>query len=119
MKMTLDYGLAAREVSTACRMQEAITKLEQWCIKWRVTLSQAKSQLILFTKCFRRKDEVNEIAFFQEQIAVTAKAKFLGIIFDSRFTWEAQFRKKVSKYASYPLHLDNTKHILVRKHCHD
>ena len=69
-----DVGLwvSSPEVSTAAKdMQEAITKLEQWCIKWRVTLSQAKSQLILFTKCFRHKEEVKDIGLdihlFQEK----------------------------------------------------
>ena len=99
-----DTGLwvCSSKVSVAAKeMQKALTKLEQWCMKWRVTLSPAKSQLLLFTKCFRHKDEVQEtgldIHLFQEKILVAAEATFLGVIFDTRLTWQPQFSKLVSK----------------------
>ena len=60
-----DVGLwvSSPEVSTSAKdMQEAITKLEQWCIKWRVTLSPAKSQLIVFTNDLGAKTKSRKLA---------------------------------------------------------
>ena len=38
--------------------QRGLNLLEQWCRKWFVTLNPLKSQLVLFTKCFRCLDTI-------------------------------------------------------------
>ena len=82
-------------------IQEAVDALEQWCRKWYVSLHPAKSKLILFTKCFRHKDEVEEkglsITLFNEQVQAVKEADFLGVTFDTRLTYEPQIRKSVTK----------------------
>ena len=99
-----DIGLWCTEddVETATsRIQNAVKNLEKWCKKWFVSLHPAKSKLLLFTKCFRHKDEVKanglSITLFNEQVSVVDEAVFLGVTFDSRLTYEPQTRKTLAK----------------------
>ena len=78
------------------RIQQELSKLEQWCRKWHVSLHPAKSKLILFTRCPRHKEEIPAgptIYLCNEQIYTVTAADFLGLTFDSRLTWEPQTRK--------------------------
>ena len=74
-----------------------MNKLEQWCRKWFVTLNPLKSQLVVFTKCFRHKKEIEDTVFtvklFEQNIQIIPEAIFLGVTFDQRMTMEPQFRK--------------------------
>ena len=99
-----DIGLwtTASDVEGATYIiQEAVQALEQWCRKWYVSLHPAKSKLILFTKCFRHKAEVERnglsIEIFNEQVPAVNEADFLGVTFDARLTYEPQIKKSVSK----------------------
>ena len=99
-----DVGLwLTRNQATKAKMdmQCEVTKLEQWCQKWQVTLNPAKSKLVLFTKCPRHKEEVDAngltIQLFKEQIATVDEADYLGVTFDARMTWEPQTRKMISR----------------------
>ena len=99
-----DLGIWTTEsdVKTATYIiQEAVQALEQWCRKWYVSMHPAKSKLILFTKCFRHKTEVEQnglsITLFNEKVPVVNEAIFLGVTFDTRLTYEPQFRKSVTK----------------------
>ena len=82
-------------------MQAEINKVEKWCQKWQVSLNPVKSKLVLFTKCPRHKEEVERnglfIQLFEESIQPCNEAEFLGVMFDSRLTWEPQTRKMVTK----------------------
>ena len=66
-----------------------------------MSLNPTKSQIVIFTKCPRHKEEMAEKAFqftlFNENIPIVPEATFLGVIFDSRLTWEPQVRQLVSK----------------------
>ena len=62
-----------------------------------MTLNPLKSQLVIFTKCFRHKAEMESTTFtvklFGHDIQIVPEAVFLGITFDQRMTWDAQFQK--------------------------
>ena len=99
-----DIGLWVTESdvkSATSIMQEAVEKLELWCRKWFVSLHPAKSKLLLFTKCFRHKSEVEEnglsINLFNEKVSAVQEAIFLGVTFDPRLTYEPQIRKTTAK----------------------
>ena len=87
--------------SAKLQLQAEIKKVEEWCRKWQVSLNPAKSKLVLFTKCPRHKDEVERsglsVCLFEESIQPCNEAEFLGVIFDSRQTWEPQTRKMLTK----------------------
>ena len=80
-------------------IQRSMDRLEQWCKRWYVTLNPLKSQLIIFTKCFRHKAEMEEtnftVSLFGQNIQLIAEVVFLGVTFDQRMTWEPLFRKLV------------------------
>ena len=82
-------------------LQAEMSKVEQWCQKWQVTLNPTKSKLVLFSKCPRHKKEVEEnglsIKVFGESVNSVPEAEYLGVIFDSRLTWEPQTKKILSK----------------------
>ena len=81
-------------------MQTELNKLEIWCKRWHVTLHPAKSKLLLLTKCPRHKEEIPggpTLHVFNEQISTVGQADFLGVLFDSRLTWEPYVQKIVAK----------------------
>ena len=81
-------------------LQTEVASLEEWCRKWHVSLHPAKSQLVMYTKCPRHKEQLPNgpnILVFGEKVNVTNEADFLGVKFDSRLTWEPQFKKMVAK----------------------
>ena len=81
-------------------LQGEIRKLEVWCRQWQVSLHPAKSILVLFTKCPRHGLQLPggaSVEVFGETIVASSEAKFLGVIFDARLTWEPQTRHLVAK----------------------
>ena len=57
-----------------------------------------KSKVVIFTRCPRHKNELPiRITIFGQVIPLVTEAEFLGVIFDSRLTWESQTRHIVSK----------------------
>ena len=85
----------------ATNIQGGVERLEKWCRKWHVSLNPSKSQIVIFTKCPRHKEEIAQRAFrfmlFNENVPIVPEATFLGVTFDSRLTWEPQVRKLVSR----------------------
>ena len=99
-----DTGLWVTRSSVATAksdLQREMSKVEQWCRKWQVTLNPTKSKLVLFSKCPRHKKEVEDdglsIQIFGESVESVAEAEYLGVVFDSRLTWEPQTKKILSK----------------------
>ena len=82
-------------------MQDGVNALNKWCKKWFVALNLLKSQLVIFTKCVRPKKEIDEcrpmLRMFGEDVPVVSEATYLGVIFDTRLTWELQFRKMTTR----------------------
>ena len=82
-------------------IQCSMDHLERWCKRWFVTLNPIKSQLVVFTKCFRHKAEMEtndfKITLFGQNVQTIPEAIFLGVIFDQRMTWEPQFKKLTSR----------------------
>ena len=83
------------------KLQAEIVKVENWCRRWQVSLNPSKSKLVVFSKCPRHKDEIERngltIQLFTESIQTCDEAEFLGVIFDSRLTWEPQTQKMLTK----------------------
>ena len=72
------------------QLQAALDKLSQWCDRWRIKLSQAKSRLIHFTGRKRNKPtetvRINDI-----DIEIYRDVKFLGITFDRALNFNTHF----------------------------
>lgn len=67
------------------KMQDSLNKLTDWCDKNGFKISMEKTVAVLFT---HRRDTVNKtLRIYGDYIKIENKAKFLGIIFDSKLTW--------------------------------
>ena len=82
---------------TVNSIQAALKRLESWCRKWRVKLAPSKTNVVLFTKCHRAHSDRPRLLLFNEELAYTQEATFLGVKFNSSLTWEPQIRSLIAK----------------------
>ena len=61
--------------------------LEGWCRRWRVKLNAAKSNLVIFSRLNEKIEEHFRIALFNDTIAPTTSARFLGVEFDEKLNF--------------------------------
>ena len=78
-------------------IQAALVKMESWCKKWRVKLAPSKTNVVLFTKCYRAHNDRPRMLLFNEELTYTQEATFLGVKFNSNLTWEPQIRSMIAK----------------------
>ena len=66
-------------------LQSDLDKLDEWCDKNGFKISMDKTVAVLFT---HRKDNIHYALKIKDMhVKVENKARFLGLIFDSRLTW--------------------------------
>ena len=95
-----DIGLFAtgRNIQdVASSMQVALKKIENWCKKWRVKLAPSKTNVVVFSKCYKAHDDRPSLFLFNEELSYTDEATFLGVKFNSSLTWEPQIRALLAK----------------------
>ena len=62
-----------------------------WCAKWRIKLNPEKTKVIIFSRSMlARKAELN-LKLYGEPLKIYSQVKFLGIIFDSKLTFQPHF----------------------------
>ena len=83
--------------SVGITLQESLTKMEEWCKKWRVKLSPTKTAVVLFTRCYKAHIEKPPLRLFGELLSYSDEATFLGVKFNTSLTWEPQIRMLLSK----------------------
>jgi hypothetical protein len=83
-------------------MQAALDQVEDWCKKWQVSLSVAKSKVIEFTRCPDHKSYNISLHLLGATLDVYEEAKFLGVTYDSRLTWESYFSQMTKNAAGKP-----------------
>ena len=72
-------------------LQQDLLKLATWCAKWRIKLNPKKTKVIIFSRSLlTRKTELN-LTLYGEPLKVYPQVKFLGIIFDSKLTFQKHF----------------------------
>lgn len=95
-----DSGLWARNKSiwkSAGQLQLALKDVEGWCCKWRVVLSPAKTQMIVFSRTPSHQITVPRIRLFGTRLVKTEEAIFLGLILNPRLTWQPHLDKLIQK----------------------
>ena len=88
-------GKNIQDVANA--MQVALKSIENWCKKWRVKLAPSKTNVVVFSKCYRAHSDRPPLFLFTEELSYTEEATFLGVKFNASLTWEPQIRALVSK----------------------
>ena len=72
-------------------LQQDLLKLATWCAKWRIKLNPEKTKVIIFSRSLlARKAELN-LTLYGESLKIYPQVKFLGIIFDSKLTFQKHF----------------------------
>ena len=62
-----------------------------WCAKWRIKLNPEKTKVIIFSRSLlARKAELN-LTLYGKPLKIYPQVKFLGIIFDSKLTFQKHF----------------------------
>ena len=85
--MTLLYGLQF----AAKPLRKDLRKLAKWCAKWRIKLNPVKAKVIMFSRSFLARNSEPILKLYGERIKIYPQVKFLGITFDSRFTFQKHF----------------------------
>ena len=77
-------------------VQSALDCVMEWCKRWQVIINAKKSQVVVYSKCPQHKKDV-KLRMFGQVIPTSNEATYLGVIFDSRLTWEKQITKICDK----------------------
>ena len=68
-------------------LQNALDRINKWTKLWKLTLSATKSTVVTFSRKRSRNEPVLTLKVDGVQIPVNDKAKFLGIWFDEKLSW--------------------------------
>ena len=94
-----DFSLLVEgiDLSTVCSIvQAAVHKIEEWCKGHGLSVNPKKTEMVLFTR--RRKlDGFKPIRVFGEELNRSTEVKYLGVILDSKLTWQAHLTNKYNK----------------------
>ena len=83
---------ASRNVHIAAKLlQKDLRKLAKWCAKWRIKLNPEKTKVILFSRSYLAGKPEPTLKLYGERLKLYPQVKFLGITFDSKFTFKKHF----------------------------
>ena len=85
-----------REIQTASElMQNALSKIENWCHRVGLTVNPNKAELLLFTN--KRKYSFSPIKLFQTCVPLCSNVKYLGVHIDNKLSWRFHVESKINK----------------------
>ena len=88
---TAQWAFSLNIRNAANLLQQDLLKLAMWCAKWRIKLNPEKTKVIIFSRSMlARKAELN-LKLYGETLKIYPQVKFLGIIFDSKLTFQPHF----------------------------
>ena len=83
---------ASRNVHIAAKLlQKDLRKLAKWCAKWRIKLNPEKTKVIIFSRSYLAGKPEPTLKLYGERLKIYPHVKFLGITFDSTFTFKKHF----------------------------
>ena len=83
---------ASRNVHIAAKLlQKDLRKLAKWCAKWRIKLNPEKTKVIIFSRSYLAGKPEPTLKLYGERLKICPQVKFLGITFDSKFTFKKHF----------------------------
>ena len=83
---------ASRNVHIAAKLlQKDLRKLAKWCAKWRIKLNPEKTKVIIFSRSYLARKSEPTLKLYGEKLKIYPQVKFLGITFDSQFTFQKHF----------------------------
>jgi ribonuclease HI len=79
-------------------IQNQLNKISAWCMKWGFIINTKKTVAMIFTR--RRIKENTVLMLNKKPITKVTQAKFLGLIFDPKLTWNNHINYLVAKCQS-------------------
>ena len=73
--------------NTESDLQKMLTTMYDWCMKWRLNINVAKSNVIYFRKKRIKETDFN-FTFGPNSITSTCKYKYIGVILDEHLTFQ-------------------------------
>ncbi|KAK9704100.1 Reverse transcriptase (RNA-dependent DNA polymerase) [Popillia japonica] len=77
-------------------MQRALTRTEGWCGQEHLRVNPAKATLVPFTK-IRKLDGLKPPILHNEPVQFNQETKFLGLVLDSKLTWNQRLEQMIDK----------------------
>ena len=88
---TAQWAFSLNVRNAANLLQQDLLKLTMWCAKWRIKLNPEKTKVIIFSRSLlARKTDLN-LKLYGETLKIYPQVKFLGIIFDSKLTFQPHY----------------------------
>ena len=75
----------------AKRLLKDLRKLAKWCAKWRIKLNPEKTKVIIFSRSYLARKPEPTLKQCGERLKIYPQVKFLGITFNSKFTFKKHF----------------------------
>ena len=80
---------ASKNVQFAAKLfQKDLRKLAKWCAKWRIKLNPDKTKVIIFSRSYLAGKPEPTLKLYSKRLKIYPQVKFLGITFDSKFTFK-------------------------------
>ena len=84
---------ASKNVQFAAKhFQKDLRKLTKWCTKSRIKLNPEKTEVLIFSMSYLAGKPEPTIKLYGERLKIYPQVKFLGITFDSKFTFKNTLR---------------------------
>ena len=85
---------ASKNVQFAVKLlRKDLRKLAKWCVKWRIKLNPEKTKVIIFSRSSHARNSKPILKLYGERLKIYPQVKFLGITFDSKFTFQKHFEQ--------------------------
>ena len=88
---TAQWAFSLNVKFAANLLQQDLLKLAMWCAKWRIKLNPEKTKVIIFSSSLLARKAELHLKLYGEPLKIYPQVKFLGIIFDSKLTFQKHF----------------------------
>ena len=85
---------ASKNIQFAAKLlHKDLRKLAKWCVKSRIKLKPEKTKVIIFSRSSLAKNSEPNLKLYGERLKIYSQVKFLGITFNSNFTFKKHFEE--------------------------
>ena len=95
---TAQWAFSLNVKFAANLLQQDLLKLATWCAKWRIKLNPKKTKVIIFSRSLLAKKAELSLTLYGEPLKIYPQVKFLGIIFDSKLTFQKHFEDVLERF---------------------
>ena len=84
------------------RLQKVVTHLEDWGKERGLKFNATKTEVVIFTKSRLKPENMpNKLLVSGKSVEFNITVKYLGVTFDSSFTWNTHFKNQLARCKQY------------------